>query len=182
MTIEMAVSCVLPDGELSLTEGAVAYLAHLNSCALQETVNFGRSVDMESEGGSEGCSLALSPLVKSKQFIFEGDEYVMYHGQKTPEHETPVVQGRRNESYTQTIQAALLDIFLLIIVFDFMSGGGWRSSEESFGCYYYCCPPSPASCLDHRDHLYPEEAEEKGHLLHQPTEDQHVWTAEPHLL
>lgn len=57
MTIKMAISCVLPDGELGLTEGdAIAYLAHLNSCALQETVNFGRFVDMDSEGGSEGCS------------------------------------------------------------------------------------------------------------------------------
>lgn len=138
---------------------------------------------MESEGGSGGCSLVLSPLVKSKQFISEGDEYVMYHGQKTLDHETPVVQGRRDEeSYTQTIQAALLAIFLLITVFGFMSGGGWRSSEEGFGCYHYCCPPGLAGCLDHRDHLYPAEAEEKGHLLHQPTEDQHVRTAEPHLL
>lgn len=57
MTIKMAISCVLPDGELGLTEGdAIAYLAHLNSCSLQETVNFGRFVDMDSEGGSEGCS------------------------------------------------------------------------------------------------------------------------------
>lgn len=71
---------------------------------------------------------------------------------------------------------------MLITAFGFISGGGRRSSEESFGCYHYCCSPSPTSCLDNRDHLHPAEAEEKGHLLHQPTKNQHVWTAEPHLL
>lgn len=107
----------------------------------------------------------------------------MDHGQKTAQPEAPAVEGRRDEEcYTQTIQAALLATLLLIIAFGFMTGGGRRSGEEVFGCYHYCCPPSSASCLDNRDHLYPAEAEEKGHLLHQPTEDQCVWTAEPYLL
>lgn len=71
---------------------------------------------------------------------------------------------------------------LLITVLVIMSGGDRGSGEEGFGCHHYCCPTSSASCLDNRNHLYPAEAEEKGHLLHQPTEDQHVWTAEPFLL
>lgn len=105
------------------------------------------------------------------------------HGQKTAQPEAPAVQRRRDEEgYIQTIQAALLATLLLITAFGFMPGGGRRSGKEGLGCYHYCCPTSSASCLDNRDHLYPAEAEEKGHLLHQPTEDQHVWTAEPHLL
>lgn len=108
---------------------------------------------------------------------------MMDHRQKTPQREVPAVKRWRDEEgCILTVQAALLATLLLITAFGFMSGGDRRSGEEGFGCYHYCCPPSSASCLDNRDHLYPAEAEEKGHLLHQPTKDQHVWTAEPHLL
>lgn len=81
-----------------------------------------------------------------------------------------------------SVQVALLATLFLITVLVIVSGGDRRSGEEGFGCYHYCCPTSSASCLDNRNHLYPAEVEEKGHLLHQPTEDQHVWTAEPCLL
>lgn len=80
------------------------------------------------------------------------------------------------------VQAALLATLFLITVLVIMSGGDGGSGEEGFGCYHYCSPTSSASCLDNRNHLHPAEVEEKGHLLHQPTEDQHVWTAEPFLL
>lgn len=124
---------------------------------------------------------ASKSLVKSRLLISYGDEYMMDHGQKTVQPGAPAVEGRWDEEgYTQCKHHSLP--LFLITVLVIMSGGDRRSSEEGFGCYHYCCPASSASCLDNRNHLYPAEVEEKRHLLHQPTEDQHMWTAEPCLL
>lgn len=100
-------------------------------------------------------------------------------GRKQPG--APAVEGRRDEEGYIQCKKHSLPLFLITVLV-IMSGGDRRSGEEGFGCHHYCCPTSSASCLDNRNHLYPAEVEEKGHLLHQPTEDQHVWTAEPFLL